>query len=273
MSGAVDFVSEKVFKPVRNFVKKVWDNKVLRAVIIAAAVVYTAGVASGAWTWSLEAVPAATTYTSVAAETAAVAGTSNVTVGAIAADSATAAEIAGTSMAAPATAPVAGAAAAPTVGAAGMTGSEVAGATAFDAAETAAYEASLSSVPESAGLVEGAMNAVGSTGKWMADNPMATMMIGSGISNASAEREARKTAEAQRQHEIDMAANVGVGGFNNMGAYSAPANVAPGVVNSAAGQPIQLTGNATAARPIQRSNLPQLQKQGLIAGQPIQLRG
>jgi len=262
MSGAVDFVTEKVFKPVREFVTKIWDNKLLRAIIIAAAIVYTVGVASGAWTWSLEAVSATgATYTTVGAEAASAASASNVTVGAIAPEAAIAAPTAlpGAAAAAPATA-------APVI--AGGAPAAVAGETALvtPAMEAAATTASYSSVPEGAGLIEGAMNGLSATGGWMADNPMATMMIGSGLANADAAREARKQAEADQAAEDARIANVGVGGFNNMGAYGAPVNTAPqpGVVNSAA-QPIQLAGNAAATRPISRPDLPQLQKQGLVA--------
>jgi len=279
MSGAYDFVTEKVFKPVREFVTKIWDNKMLRTVIIAAAIVYTAGVASGAWTWTLQ-TPATTTFTtasmgSMATGNAAALNSSAVTgAGVTGVEAGTGALVGGAAPAAPAVGGAAAAAAPVSVSPIAAADAAAGGLGAVEGGAGTDFAASYVAGPAEGGggLINSVSNGLSATGGWMADNTMATMMIGSGMANAAGAREDRKNADAARAHDAALVANVGVGGFNNMGAYAAPVNTPPappGSINSATA-PIALAGNATAARPIPRDKLQLIGKQGLVApAQPV----
>ncbi len=250
MSGVSDFVS-KAFKSVRDTVKKAWDNKLIRAAIIAVAVYYTAGMAAEAW-----AVPEAgmgstlasspTTFTTVA-ETTNVAGTaSSVDIGLSSAQAAEGVAVGSTDALA-----LGGTDALAAEGVAAGAGTGAGGAVDLTlAGETAGTGNSIVN-----GVVEGAKTA----GNWMKENPVATMMLGQGVSGAVGSYEARKAEDRDREYRREEFNRRGTMGFNNKGTYSA----APGIVAS---QSAPAT-TAQKVRPIARNDLTKAYKQGLVRSQ------
>ena len=104
----------------------------------------------------------------------------------------------------------------------------------------------------------------------MAENPMATMVLGQAGAGAVSSYEARKDSEDRREHDDKVRRERGVMGVDYEGNYQ-------GIVASQQVAPQQTVAQATTApsvaapavRPVSRKNLPELQKQGLIAPQQV----
>ena len=242
MSGVTDFVS-KAFKSVKKVATKLWDNKLIRAAIIAVAVYYTAGLASQAG-WFAPAAGEGSTLAAAGANgtTFTTVAESGATVSSIGAETASAADIAGTAMAAPATA------AAPVSASGGvLTGTEIAG--------TAGAEMAAGAVAPGAAAAPAAASPgiVGSTMGWMQANPMATMMLGQGVSGAVSSHEARKAEDRAREERQSY----GAMGFDRSGAYKGP-----GVINS---QRQPAATEQQKVRSVKQNQLPDLYKQGYIS--------
>lgn len=230
MSGIIKSIG-KVFKKV---VKKVKESKILKAVVIAAAAYYAFSAAQqyfavpppdSALTIANSTNTFTTTAETMGAETVGTISTPTAAVGAPI----------------PAAAPVAETALAP-----GVTGTM----------EADAYSASLGMEPgvSPGGIVKGAVEKGGGAMDWMAKNPLATMMIGQGVTGAVGSYEQRKAQEEQRAADRER----GLMGVDYQGRQQGI--VAPQMA------PRQATAGAQqqAVRPIERKNLPQLRKQNLV---------
>jgi len=218
------------------------ETPVLKAVVIAAVIYFTAS--------------AAVSYFSAAGATTAAAGGGMAATTGAAATEAAAAGVAG----AEATVGAATATTAGTVGTAALNTSLPAVMTTAEiaAAETAATKLAAGTVAKS----------------WFASNPVATMMLGQGVSGAASSYEARKASDKSvdlQNKQLDLQENArkdrGLMGYNYDGS---PGGNAPGIVSSqmndtAAPPPEQAPANAVAAPMVaqQQTNAP------IIASQQV----
>lgn len=271
MSGVTDFVS-KAFKKVKSVATKIWDNKIIRAVIIAVAVYYTAGLASQAGWFAPAAgegaalstgVAEGTTFTTVAAESTA--ATSGIGLGAetAAVGSADALSLGGATAGSTGAAGggvVTGAEFAGTAGAEMAAGAAVpgaAGSAGVAGSASGAVAPTLASAPAaSPGIIKGAMG-------WMQANPIPTMMLGQGVSGAMQSYEADQAEQRRIDQDNLEFSRRGTMGYDTAGNY---AGRTPGVVASEVAAPTVQTAAPAATKvvPVKRDNLAELHKQGLV---------
>ena len=236
-------------------------KKILAVVAVAAVIWFTAGTASGAMAVPVEGAGALTT--TAAAEGV---GYSTVATGATAAGEAVTVTTASSAVTG---IEGAGLAAAETTGAYGagavtpaLTPSPVFGAAAPGATEAAASGLTTAAAPA---VTETAGGLIG----WAQANPALAVVAGSGAFGAYGAYEADKTAK----REEERLKRRGLGGVDYEGEYRGK----PGLIASqqvqgpeATAAPIvagQQVVHAGGNRPVVRKNLPQLQKQGLVAQQ------
>ena len=144
------------------------------------------------------------------------------------------------------------------------------------ASETALYEASLAGgampaavapPPPSTGLVQNAA-------KWMGNNPIPTMILGqAGVGAYSGYLEEKGAADARSDANL-VRTDRGTRGYDWQGNYAGNQGIvqsqqveAPKTVAQTVSPPVVQapTTQSPTARPVDRNNLPQLQRQGLVA--------
>ena len=268
---------KSVAKGIGKAVKKVFKSKIFRAVLIAAAIWFTAGTAT-----AFLANPSAgflsamqtsagnmwTTATSFLSGSTAAAGQA---AGTAATGATTGATAAATEAAATGTLNVA----AGTTAAAAEAGATAAGA-AGSAAGTAATAGTATS---GGGIVSSALNAAKGVGNFIEANPKTSLLAFSGASNAYKAAAEREAANKKRKYEEKLRNERGlygqdVGGQGNdlptesglLTPYLRPE--ATGVQPAGGGQASMMAANATQApvvqRPVKRQQLPELRRQGFI---------
>ena len=248
MSGIIKSVA-KVFKKVVKAIKKV---PIIKAVVIAAAIWFTAGAAMNYFAAPGLGVGNAMSMQATSmwqATTTAFATEGGATVGSIAPESAITETV---------LAPVGETVAGQTT----MAGASGAGNAAItEGVNAGATNIGFNGGVNPGGIVNGAANIPPppATPGWIEANPMKAMMLGQGVSGAVSSYEAEKQADDDREAEDKRLKDRGLMGVDSEGVYQGGGIVAS-QMNATDAQKV----GAQAVRPIDRKNLPQLQKQQLV---------
>lgn len=230
--------------------KAIDESPVLKVIVIAVIIYFTAGAAmsyfssAGAGTAAAGGGMAATTASSTAGAAAAGATTATAT---------------GTAMTATATG-TGTAAAVGTGAAAGTAGTAAAG--------TGAAAGTAAGTGAAAGTAGAGAGAGAATGSWMANNPMATMMLSQGVvgavSSSEAEKEATKREEIRVREEQERREGRGLMGYDFSGKYAGPGIVASQLPEQQV-QAAQAPDVAEQQVMVRKEELPKLNRQGQIA--------